>query len=65
MRDGQVLEVLVNRRDPRTVFIFHVLHLRPKTLDRPHDHPGTHEGNPMNPELLSPRAADETARGAS
>ncbi len=33
-RDGQMLEVFVHRRDPRTVFIFHVLHLRPKTLDR-------------------------------
>ena len=33
-RDGQMLEVFVHRRSPRTVFIFHVLHLRPKTLDR-------------------------------
>lgn len=33
-RDGQMLEVFVHRRIPQTVFIFHVLHLRPKTLDR-------------------------------
>lgn len=33
-RDGQMLEVFVHRRSPRTVFIFHVLHLRPKTLNR-------------------------------
>lgn len=33
-RDGQMLELFVHRRSPRTVFIFHVLHLRPKTLDR-------------------------------
>ncbi len=33
-RDGQMLEVFVHRRDPRTVFVFHVLRLRPGTLDR-------------------------------
>ena len=33
-RDGPILEVFVHRREPRTVFIFHVLHLRPKTKAR-------------------------------
>lgn len=33
-RDGQILEVFVHRRSPRTVHIFHVLHFRPKTKAR-------------------------------
>lgn len=33
-RDGQDLEVFVHRRSPRTVYLFHVLHLRPKTVAR-------------------------------
>ncbi|MEX8034432.1 hypothetical protein AB6V29_15455 [Microbacterium sp. 20-116] len=33
-RDGQLLEVFVHRRAPRTVYIFHVLHFRPKTAAR-------------------------------
>jgi len=33
-RDGQILEVFVHRREPRTVYIFHVLHFRPKTKSR-------------------------------
>jgi len=33
-RDGQMLEVFLHRRPPRTVYLFHVLHLRPSTWRR-------------------------------
>lgn len=33
-RDGQILEIFAHRRAPRTVYIFHVLHFRPKTKSR-------------------------------
>ena len=33
-RDGQILEVFVHRRAPQIVYIFHVLHFRPKTKAR-------------------------------
>ncbi|WP_156496101.1 hypothetical protein [Microbacterium sp. T32] len=33
-RDGQLLEVFVHRRSPRIVYIFHVLHFRPRTKSR-------------------------------
>lgn len=33
-RDGQMLEVFLHRRKPNTVYVFHVLHLRQKTLAR-------------------------------
>ncbi|GAA2178085.1 hypothetical protein GCM10009847_06680 [Leucobacter tardus] len=33
-RDGQMLEVFLHRRIPQTTYLFHVLHLRPKTWRR-------------------------------
>ncbi|MGG7464786.1 hypothetical protein [Plantibacter sp. YIM 135347] len=36
-RDGQLLEVFLHRRTPRTIYLFHVLHLRPKTWNRAQD----------------------------
>jgi hypothetical protein len=36
-RDGQPLEVFLHRRTPRTIYLFHVLHLRPKTWNRAQD----------------------------
>lgn len=36
-RDGRMLELFIHRRDPRTVYLFHVLHLRPKTWNRAQD----------------------------
>lgn len=36
-RDGRMLELFIHRRDPRTIYVFHVLHLRPKTWNRVQD----------------------------
>ena len=36
-RDGRMLELFILRRDPRTVYLFHVLHLRPMTWRRVQD----------------------------
>lgn len=33
-RDGRMLEILIHRREPRTIFVFHVLHFRPATKQR-------------------------------
>lgn len=33
-RDGQMMELYVHRRTPRTTFIFHAMHLRPTTWKR-------------------------------
>ncbi|MGG7507433.1 hypothetical protein [Plantibacter sp. YIM 135249] len=36
-RDGQLLEVFLHRHTPRTISLFHVLHLRPKSWNRAQD----------------------------
>ncbi|WHE37788.1 hypothetical protein [Microbacterium sp. BDGP8] len=36
-RDGQMLELFLHRRQPKIVYLFHVLHLRQKTIDRAQD----------------------------